>query len=144
VDAGRKHRRSEVFRHAHDDLLQLIERLLTQLELSRLERDASEARALLSMVAGKLTIHLAMEDQALYPRLAAHASPAVRKLAQRFAAEMGGILGEFKAYLVHWPTPESIQHDGARFIRETQRILAALSARIAKEDVELFPKLDEL
>ncbi|HKU38461.1 MAG TPA: hemerythrin domain-containing protein [Polyangiales bacterium] len=138
-----KRQRSEVFRDAHREILQVIATMSTQLDPSKLARDASEARATLNMLAGKLTVHLAMEDKALYPRLAGHTSPDVRKLAGRFADEMGGILFAFKEYLAHWPTPESVQADGARFKLETEQIFAALRARIAKEDNELFPKLDE-
>ena len=114
-----------------------------RLVASELQRDASDARAMLSMLAGKLTIHLAMEDNALYPRLAAHNNQDVRKLAEKFDREMGGILGAFKQYLGRWPTALAIQADGAGFVDETRQIFAALRTRIAKENAELFPGLDE-
>lgn len=144
MEAERRPLRSEALREAHRDLLQLIDTMSTQLEHAKLERDASEARASLSMLAGKLTIHLAMEDKALYPRLASHSSQEVRKIGKRFADEMGGILDVFKEYLSHWPTPEAVQLDAAQFVVETREIFDALRARIAKEHNELFPKLDEI
>jgi iron-sulfur cluster repair protein YtfE (RIC family) len=144
MDEERKRPRSEAFRDAHRDLLQLIQTMSTGLEPARLARDATEARAMLSMLAGKLTIHLAMEDRAMYPRLATHNSLDVRQTAERLALEMGGILEVFKGYLARWPTPEAIQADSSRFATETNQIFDALRSRIAKEDTELFPKLDEV
>ena len=144
MEAERKRRRSEVFRDAHRELLQLVDAMSGRLRSAELERDPSEVRAMLSMLAGKLTIHLAMEDQALYPRLATHRSQPVREIAERFAQEMGGILAVFREYMARWSTTDAIQADVAGFMRETNQIFHALRARIAKEDGELFPKLDEL
>ena len=144
MEEERKRRRSEVFLDAHRDLLQLIETMSSRLKRAELERYANDMRGMLSMLAGKLTIHLAMEDKALYPRLATHKSPLVRETAERLAHEMGGILEVFKDYLARWPTAEAIQGDVSRFIVETNQICDAMRTRIAKEDRELFPKLDEL
>ena len=144
MEAERKRRRSEVFRDAHRELLQLVDAMSSRLKSAELERDPSEVRALLSMLAGKLTIHLAMEDKALYPRLATHRSQPVREIAERFAHEMGGILAVFRDYMARWSTTDAIQADVAGFMHETIKIFDALRSRIAKEDRELFPKLDEL
>lgn len=140
---ARKRLRSEAFRQAHQELLQLINTMSTTLVISELQRDAAQARALLSMLGGKLTIHLAMEDEALYPRLANHAKPEIRSHAERFKKEMGGILGVFKQYMTRWPTAEAIQTNTADFIAETEQIFTALRSRIAAEDKDLFPRLDE-
>ena len=143
MDDERKRARSDALRQAHQELLQLIDTMSPKLVPSELARDGNNTRAMLSMLAGKLTIHLAMEDRALYPRLATHADGDVRKLAERFEKEMGGILGVFKQYVAHWPTAEAIQSNSAGFVHETQEIFDALRARIAKEDAEIFPRLDE-
>lgn len=143
MDEERKRQRSETLRLAHRELLQLIETMKPQLIPSALQRDANQARAMLSMLAGKLTVHLAMEDHALYPRLLTHSNPEVRKLTEQLKQEMGGILAVFKDYLGRWPTAENIQADSSSFVNETRQIFAALEARIAKEDAQMFPKLDE-
>jgi hypothetical protein len=143
MDEERKRQRSETLRLAHRELLQLIKTMKPQLIPSALQRDANQARAMLSMLAGKLTVHLAMEDHALYPRLLTHSNPEVRKLTEQLKHEMGGILVVFKDYLGRWPTPENIQADSSSFVNETRQIFAALEARIAKEDAQMFPKLDE-
>jgi iron-sulfur cluster repair protein YtfE (RIC family) len=140
---GRKRVRSEVFRQAHQELRQLINAMSATLVVSELQRDASNARAMLSMLGGKLTVHLAMEDEALYPRLVNHANIEIRTRAERFKKEMGGILGAFKQYMTRWPDAESIQANGADFKAETEQIFSALRTRIAAEDDELFPRLDE-
>jgi hemerythrin-like domain-containing protein len=143
MEEERRRARSEAFRRAHHELLELIETMTPRLVASELQRDATDARAMLSMLAGKLTVHLAMEDKALYPRLATHANLDVRRLAEQFEKEMGGIFAVFKQYLAHWPNAEAIQMNGAGFVVETRQIFDALQARIAKEDAHIFPRLDE-
>lgn len=143
MDEEPRRQRSQGFREAHRELSLLIDTMKPQLVPSLLQRDANHARAMLSMLAGKLTVHLAMEDHALYPRLATHNNQDVRKLAEQLKQEMGGILLTFKEYLARWPTAENIQANSSDFVHETREIFAALEARIAKEDAQIFPKLDE-
>jgi hypothetical protein len=95
------------------------------------------------MLAGKLAVHLAMEDKALYPRLLQHGSAEIRAMASHFMTDMGGIHAAFNAYVARWPTAQAIQADGERFALETKQIFRALGARIKREHSELFPELDQ-
>lgn len=136
-------RRSHVFRVQHRELLDIVRDLGAQLEVERLAKDATQARTLLSMLAGKLSVHLAMEDKALYPRLLQHQNAETRELASKFMREMGGIHGVFKEYVARWPTALAIQTNGTAFVLETNQIFEALGSRIKREHAELFPMLDE-
>jgi hypothetical protein len=89
-------------------------------------------------------VHLAAEDNVLYPQLRKSADPKVRALAQRFVDEMQPISGAFKAYAVRWGSASTIQADAESFIRETKEILAALNARIRREHAELYSVADAL
>jgi hypothetical protein len=134
--------RSHVFRVQHRELLEVVRELEAQLDLSTLNTDASRARTLLSMLAGKLAVHLAMEDKALYPRLLQNQNAEIRDLASDFMHEMGGIHAAFNDYVARWPTPQAIQADSARFALETKQIFSALGKRIKAEHSRLFPELD--
>lgn len=134
--------KTQTYRDQHDQLLAQARQLGTLLANPDPSFPAADARRLLSEIAGKLTVHLAMEDKHLYPNLLTHADPRVRGTAQRFVDEMGGIAAAFKGYLSAWPTPNSIAQNPAGFREATKGILQALGARIQKENAELYALVD--
>jgi hypothetical protein len=97
------------------------------------------ARDVLARLAGKLTVHLRMEDQGLYPELLASQDEAVRETARAFQAEMGGLREGADALLRRWLGPGVIDRAPAAFAAEARPILGALARRIAAEDTQLYP-----
>ena len=135
--------RTVVFRRQHREILDVVRQLETKLVVATIEQDTSDAiRGHLNELAGKLTVHLAMEDKALYPRLLVHGSPQLRKIAADVVRDMGGIQAVFREYVIRWSVPQRIQANAAEFIRETNEILEALKRRITREDTELYPMID--
>jgi iron-sulfur cluster repair protein YtfE (RIC family) len=134
--------RTEAFRRQHREILEVIDELTTKLDAASIEQDAASVRGLLNVLVGKLTVHLAMEDDALYPRMLHHRNPQIRELATSFIAELGGIAEAFRQYIARWSTAQLILANPAAFIQETNQVFEALKRRIAREDNELYPKLD--
>jgi hypothetical protein len=89
-----------------------------------------------------LKAHLALEDSTLYPKLMAHADPAVATTARRYQQEMGGLQTAFSNYIERWPTAPSIQQQPDLFLSQTQQVVTALLARVEREDNELYPMAD--
>ncbi len=131
------------FRDQHDDLLKIASEISSHLNVDELSNDASEARLLLSKLLGKLTIHLAMEDKALYPQMLGHSDERVRDMARKFMEEMGGLRGAVNAYKKKWSSALPIQNDPTDFISQTKGIFDALANRIEREDNELYKMVDE-
>ncbi|MDQ3036028.1 MAG: hemerythrin domain-containing protein [Myxococcota bacterium] len=134
--------RTAVFRRQHLELLEVAAEISDRLDAVELTKDASMMAGLLSVLSGKLTIHLAMEDKGLYPRLQRHSNERVRALATKYMTDMGSICQVFGAYIERWRDRLNIQNDAAAFVTETRGILGALSNRIAREDNELYPMVD--
>ena len=134
--------RTQSYRDQHEHLLALAGKLGGLLAKPDEAFPAPEARHLLSEIAGKLNVHLAMEDKHLYPSLLIHADATVQSTAKRFIDEMGGIATVFKAYLADWPTPMAISQNPTKFRASTQGILQALGTRIQKENAELYALVD--
>jgi hypothetical protein len=134
--------RTAVFRRQHEELGQSVADITALLDATELAKGAGIISGHLSILSGKLTVHLAMEDKGLYPRLVRHTNPAVRGLAQRFMTEMGSIHEVFSGYLTKWRDPRHIEKEPERFVTETTSLLAALTQRIAREDHELYPLVD--
>jgi len=58
--------------------------------------------------------------------------------------EMGGIVAAVKKYGDVYPTPQSIADKPQDFIRETTGVFSALSARVQREENELYPMADRM
>ncbi len=134
--------RTDNFRRQHTDLLAVAGELGKHLNVTELSADPKPAAALLSKLSGKLQVHLAMEDDTLYPHLLEHSDSQVRSTAQRFISEMKGIASAYQAYASRWGAPKKIQADPAGFIKETQGIFQALTQRIDKENNDLYDLVD--
>jgi iron-sulfur cluster repair protein YtfE (RIC family) len=129
------------FRRQHQELLAMVGEVAGKLKAE--PGDARGLRNLLSALAGKLTVHLAMEDKALYPRLAEAKVESARGLARSFQQEMGGLAQTFASYNQKWQA-DTIQGDPGGFARETHAVFAAIGRRIGRENEELYPLADRM
>lgn len=132
------------FREQHDDLLGVAADLSAVLNAARLAEDARAARALVTRLLGKLSVHLVMEDKVLYPRLVDHEDAGIRSLAARFTAEMGGITDSLERYKSKWISARAIQQEASVFVVETRALLDSLKRRIEKENNQLYRAVDGL
>jgi iron-sulfur cluster repair protein YtfE (RIC family) len=131
------------FRKQHGELLNVAKSMAKLLDAEQLKKDAVEVRHLLSVLHGKLSVHLVMEDKSLYPRLLNHHDSRIRATTQHFIDEMGTLASVFKGYVGKWSTPSAIQADPATFIAETKAVFDALGNRIDRENNELYVLADQ-
>lgn len=132
------------FREQHTELMALAGEIAAMLDPARVKGEPEKIRHLLSQLAGKLKIHLAVEDNALYPTLLAHPSPEIQAKAKAFVDEMGGIKQAFMAYLDKYPSPRELEASPEAFVRDTRGLFAVLEKRIHAEDTDLYQVLDAL
>ncbi len=102
--------------------------------------DGEPARQLLGERAGKLKVHLAMEDKVLDPTRLNRGRKEASELARKYLEEMGGSNQAFRACLEAWPSAGAIQKGAAGFIAQTRGILAAVGQRIAAEEKHLYSR----
>ncbi|HEX3845612.1 MAG TPA: hemerythrin domain-containing protein [Steroidobacteraceae bacterium] len=119
-------------------------RLATDLEQhlspATLAADPAPARHILSELSGKLLMHLAAEDNVLYPKLLKSTDANARALAQRFVTEMHPITDAFKQYAGRRGNAKTIQGDPDR----TKEITNVLGERIRREHAELYRLADTM
>lgn len=132
--------RTNVYREQHRGLTAIAARLDERLAAA----DSAGLRTLLSELAGTLRVHLAMEDQRMYPKLVMSRDDAVARVARELVGEVGGVREAFESYLARWPSDREIASNRARFDVETRAMLATLADRIRREDELLFPLLEDL
>jgi hemerythrin-like domain-containing protein len=136
--------RTEKYRKQHQELLGIASQIDKQLRAEQLSKDASSVRGLLSTLFGKLKLHLALEDKALYPELIKDSDATTVATARKFAAEMGSISAVVNGYALKWKSTSAIENAPDGFITETKGLFEALANRIKREDNELYALADKL
>jgi hypothetical protein len=137
--SGRQTRR---FVEQHEDLFLLAKDLLKALDTRALEVDPTPVRRLLATFSGRLRVHAAMEQQALYPRLLASPNAEVAAKAKVLLDEVGELYDVFFGHLGRWNDAASIKADPQTFCRDTMAILHRLRQRMKRENDELYPLVD--
>ncbi len=134
----------DAFHKQHEQILRVAWQIRQALDEEASPEGAARHRALLSNLSGTLSVHLAMEDGSLYPRLAQDKDPEVRAIAAKYATEMRGLSSDFRAHLERWASARAIREKPAEFAADSRRIMDALSKRIAFENAELYPALQRI
>ncbi len=135
--------RTEKFRRQHAELAAEAKAIGARLRSSEtLREDAAELRASMARFLGRLRVHAAMEDGALYPELLAHPDPEVRSAAQGLLDRVGTVYAHFDAYARRWLEGDAIERDPEGFARETADAFAVLRRRMAEEHAQLYPLAD--
>lgn len=132
------------FRRQHEEISKLADDLASFLKPELLESEAKAARLVLSKLAGVLNMHLAAEDNVLYPNLLKTENEEIRTIAQKYIDEMSSLKESFGKYLKKWPSSLSLQSNPEEFIVETEQILLLLRQRIQRENNELYYIVDRL
>ena len=136
--------RTDSFRKQHQDIGIVVKAISAKLNPTKVAADPQGMRALLSQLMGKLNVHLAMEDKALYPDMLKALDANVAATTKRFMSEMGGIAAAAKKYSDGYLSPQAIAANPRDFIRDTNSVFSALSVRIKKEETELYPMADKM
>ena len=129
-------------RQDHADLVNIASRLKAAI-------DAPSAPPIIELfnlrreLASTLIAHLKAEDWALYPQLMNSGDPQIAATAKAFSDEMGGLAAAFGLYAQRWDAM-SIEKNWVGFCHESNEIIVALTARIMREEHELYPLIDQV
>lgn len=136
---------TDAYRRQHDELVEVVVQISGKLEeFSLANGGAGPVAELLKSLAGKLIVHLASEDHALYPKMIASADGDISAAAKKFQSEMGGLKSAFEGYYAKWANSKSIADNPAAFIEQTKGVFDALGQRVEKENTILYPLADRL
>lgn len=134
--------KTESYRKHHTEVRALAARIENLLDPVSINTDPEPVATVTRELFGKFGVHLAIEDAALYPRMISHGDPNLRRVAQAFQQEMGGLKVQFEDYKQRWPGPTAIAGNPREFVNDTRKVLAALQHRIGREDTELYDLYD--
>ncbi|MFO0619626.1 MAG: hemerythrin domain-containing protein [Polyangiaceae bacterium] len=142
VDPRASGRVTARFVRQHEELSVVAKELLKSLDSIKIAEDPSTVRRMLATFSGKLRVHAAMEEEALYPRLLASTDPGVRDKARELLDEIGGLYDQFFQHLGKWSDGAAIKADPEGFCRDTMALLFRLKVRMKRENEELYPMVD--
>lgn len=133
------------FRSHHVEMRDLISELelLLRPEQLRIPANARTAHQLLCNLSKVFQQHLKDEDHGLYPSLLSHEDLKIKSMAWGFISDERPLRLLFDDYLKRWLGECDFAFTDS-FLSETREILAMVSARIAREESLLFPKLEEI
>jgi hemerythrin-like domain-containing protein len=132
------------FAAQHAEIDRMAREILQQLEPAAIARDAAPIRRLLAAFGGRIRIHVAMENEALYPRLLGCGDPAVEAKARELYDSFGGVYDALQQVLARWSETAAITASPQQFVDDVRAAIALLQTRIAREDAELYPLVDRL
>lgn len=126
-------------RWQHDQVSQLMLRLINLIKAHRPGDDAYPIALQLARWVSLLRGHLASEDEWFYPAMIALRDAEAAAIAHAFQTDMGHLAQKLEAFDRRWSSSSVIDASFARFHREAFDLFAAFDRRIAREDQALYP-----
>jgi len=112
---------------------------LKRLVLSGVEAHAADIAHGVVAISSTIKLHLAIEDQVLYPALNKSADAGVARTASRFQDEMGPLAADFASFARRWNTERSVASEPAAMRDQAIQMLDRLHHRMHQENRELYP-----
>lgn len=131
----------EKLKHQHVDILGNISalRLLVQAGVAQ---NAAHIAGLIVSMSSTIKLHLAIEDQALYPALQRGANPELARLGHQYQKDMGPIAQAYDAFTRRWNRPESVRHNEQDFRDDANRVLRMVFERMQRENLDFYPRIE--
>ena len=129
-------------RDEHRLILRIVERLRFLIGQSK-PPPQLHLFALRHELSATLIGHLKTEDWVLYPQLLASSDPQIASTARAFCDELGGLGAAYVEHCKIW-NAEAIAADWAGYGVASLHLLDALTARISRENHELYPLLQRV
>lgn len=128
------------FKHQHLDILDSIDRLRASSHEGVAEH-ADEIAAQIVAMSGVVRLHLAVENETLYPALA-KGELRLARMSQAYQHDMGDIAAEYLAFAGRWNLASRLAKAPEQFRQEANRVLRNLYQRIRREDREFYPAIE--
>ncbi|RKD31937.1 hemerythrin domain-containing protein [Thermohalobacter berrensis] len=131
-----------VLKRQHEDIDKIVNNILDTIKKNKVEEKSKDISKDISILAGKLKIHLKEEDRWLYPNIAESDNPKLREFHKTYKNEMENIFDLFMSYKAKYNTKSKILSNVDKFIEESKKVLTILMKRLEKENTELYPILE--
>ena len=128
----------------HEACLAIVQDIQTRTVHIADRLTAVEVTLMLARLTGILRIHLALEDEILYPALRRSGNPRTAEIGDRFWQEMGGLADMYLDFADRWKRADVLLAEQGRFRSESAIVFKALAERIEKEHREVYPLAEQI
>ena len=131
------------FKHQHVSILGSIA-ALRRLAHAGVAHNATEIARLVVTMSSTIKLHLAVEDQALYPALQRGSNAELARMGQQYQRDMGPIAQAYEAFARRWNRPESVLRDEQGFRDDANQVLRMVHERMQRENHDFYPRIEAL
>lgn len=126
----------------HDTITEEIQFIQSNISPDLTGELAFELARHINILAGKLNIHLSMEDKYLYPSLLSKENSQMNLSIEDYINEMGGLAKEFSEFKEHYNTKQKLLLNKESFHKAASNIMNKILVRIKKEEDTLYKLID--
>jgi iron-sulfur cluster repair protein YtfE (RIC family) len=131
------------FKHQHVDILEGIAALRRATQAG-IAGNATEIARLIVSMSSIIKLHLAVEDQVLYPALRNGGNATLAKMGKKFQDEMGAIATAYMGFAGRWNHAAKLTSDPEGFRADANTVLKILHERMRKENTVFYPAIEAL
>jgi hemerythrin-like domain-containing protein len=126
----------------HDNITEEIDFIVNNISFEITEELAGELAKHINLLAGKLNIHLSMEDKYLYPSLTIKEKEIANFSIADYVNEMGGLANEFTDFKGNYNTRQKLIANKNSFKTDAKLIMNKILTRIKKEEDTIYKLID--
>lgn len=131
------------FKRQHLDILGCIAQL-RQASQAGVSENAEEIARLIIAMSSIIKLHLAVEDQVLYPALRNGNNEVLARMGTKFQDDMGAIATAYMGFAERWNQASNVARDPEGFRKDANSVLKTVHARMHKEDTVFYPAIEAL
>lgn len=131
------------FKKQHIAIIDCVTRLRHYTKAG-ISENATEIAQLIISMSSLIKLHLAVEDNVLYPALLAGKNTRLASLGKQFQEEMGVIAVTYLDFVKRWNTAANVSNNPEGFRSDANRVLKILYARMQRENTEFYPAIEAL
>ena len=128
-------------KHQHRDILRGIAALRSLAHAGVEANAAAIAQGIVAM-SGTIKLHLAVEDQVLYPALQRGGNEGLARMGRQYQGEMASIASDYERFARRWNTANSVRRDAQGFRADANAALRRVHERMQREDHDFYPRIE--
>ena len=130
------------FKYQHTDILRGIA-TLRALAHAGVEGNATAIAQGIVAMSGTIKLHLAVEDQVLYPALQRGGNAELARMGRQYQSEMESIASAYDAFARRWNTADKVRRGAQDFREQANVVLRKVYERMQREDHDFYPRIEE-
>lgn len=131
------------FKRQHIEIIEHIT-ALRNFSKEGISENATKIAALIIAMSSIIKLHLAVEDQLLYPALQRGENSALAKMGKRFQDEMTTIASTYMDFARKWNHASNVSRDPQGFRSDANKVLKILHDRMHRENNDFYPIIETL